>query len=441
MTAAAATAMAGARHAAIALLLVAAVAAPASPAPLAHRDVLPNGVRLLVAPRAAVPIVVVQAYVQAGSAFDPPDAPGLANLTAEVLTRGTARRSGPELDRVIEFVGGSLETEASRDGATVSLAVLRKDLDLGLDQLAEVLREPAFPEDEIKRRASDIQAALRRSEEDPETVGGRALARLLYPGHPYAHPVPGTVPSVGALTREQVVQFHRTRYRPDATILAVVGDVTVDGVRQGLARRLSGWTNPAEPPMAVPPAPAAPPVVAEVIHRELTQATVFLGRPGVGRDHPDYFALLVANYILGGGSASRLYTRVRDASGLAYHVGSALGPGRYGSSLTVVLQTRADGVDEAVRVAKAELARMQRSGAEEQELALARTYLVGSFPLRLDTSGKVADMLIAIEEFALGVDYPDRFRAAVSAVTRADIARVAARYMDPGTFSSVTVVK
>jgi zinc protease len=423
------------------LLLIAAIAVPAASAPLAHREVLPNGLRLLVAPRPAVPIVVVRAYVQAGSAFDPPDAPGLANLTAELLTRGTARRTAPELDRAIEFVGGSLDADAGRDGATVSLAVLKKDLELGLDLLAEVLREPAFPEDELRRKVADIEAALRRSEEDPETVGGRALARLLYPGHPYAHPVPGTVESVAKLTRDQVVRFHRSRYRPDATILAVVGDVAVDGIRQGLQRRLGGWTAPAEPRVVVPQAPAAPPVVAETLRRELTQATVYLGRPGIGQDHPDYFALLVASYVLGGGSASRLYTRVRDDAGLAYYVGSALSPGRYGSAFTVVLQTNTDGVREAVRLVKAELGRMQAAAVEERELDLARSYLVGSFPLRLDTSSKVADMLIAIEEHGLGLDYPDRFRARIAAVTRADVARVAARYMEPGAFSSVTVAK
>ncbi len=421
------------------LVMTAPLSAPA--APLAHREVLANGARLLVAPRPAVPIVVVRAYVQAGSAFDPPDAPGLANLTAELLTRGTARRTGPELDRAIEFVGGSLEGDAGRDGAIVSLAVLRKDLELGLDLLAEVLLHPAFPEEELKRKAADIGAALRRSEENPEAVGGRALARLLYPGHPYSHPVPGTIESVAKLTREQVVRFHRARYRPDATILAVVGDITVEEARQALQRRLAGWTAPPGPAVVIPQAPPSPPVVAEKVSRELTQATVYLGRPCVRQNHPDYFPLLVANYILGGGSASRLYTRVREEGGLAYYVGSALAPGRYGAACTVSLQTRLEGAAEAVRLVNEEMARMEKGPVEERELDLARAYLVGSFPLRLDTSGKVADMLVNIEEYGLGLDYPDRFKTEVAKVTRADVARVAARYMNPAAFSSVTVGK
>jgi zinc protease len=423
------------------LLLIGTMPPAAVGAPLAHREALPNGVRLLVAPRPAIPIVVVRAYVRAGSAFDPADAPGLAHLTAELLTRGTAVRTGPELDRAIEFVGGGLEADAGRDGTSVTLAILRKDLDLGLDLLAEVLLRPTFPEDELRRKVAEIEAGLRRSEENPETVGSRALARLLYPGHPYAHPVVGTIESVGKLTRAQVVEFHRARYRPDATVIAVVGDVTADEVRQSLDRRLSGWSAPAGPQPSVPMAPSSPPVVSERIARELTQATVFLGRPGVRQDHPDYFALLVANYVLGGGSASRLYTRVREDAGLAYYVGSSLAPGRYGAAYTVSLQTRVDGVTEAVRLVREQLAGMGRGTVEPRELELAKAYLIGSFPLRLDTSGKVAEMLTAIEEYGLGLDYPDHFKAQVAKVTRADVERVAAIYMNPATFSSVIVGK
>ncbi len=423
----------------VALALGVSLAVQAGAAPLAHREVLPNGIRLLVAPRPAVPIIVLRVYLRAGSAFDPPDAPGLANLTAELLTRGTAKRSGPELDQAIEFVGGGLEADAGRDGTTVSLAVLKKDLDLGLDLLAEVLLTPTFPEDELRRKVAEIEGALQRSEENPEVVAGRALARLIYRGHPYAHPVSGTMESVGKLTRDQVVRFHREHYRPDAAAIAVVGDVTADEIRQALLRRLAGWTAPSETLTVIPEAPASVPVTMETITRpDLTQATVYLGRPGIRQDHPDYFPLLVANYVLGGGSASRLYTRVREERGLAYSVYSGLSPGRYGASYAVSLQTRVDAVGEAVRLVKEEMARMGQAPVQERELQLAKSYLIGSFPLRLDTSRKVADLLIGIEEYGLGLDYPDRFTSEIARVRAADVQRVAVRYMDPASFSSVT---
>jgi len=418
---------------------VAAVAVPAFGGPLAHREVLPNGIVLLVAERPAIPIVVVRADVRAGSVYDPPGAGGLANLTAELLTRGTAVRTGPELDEAIEFVGGTLEGDAGRDGATIGLSVLKKDLTLGLNLLAEVLREPTFPEAELKRRAEEIAAGIERAEQDPQTVANRALARLLYPGHPYSRPVSGTVESVRRLTREQVAAFHRENYRPDGLVISVVGDVTSEEVRRDLLARLGAWAAGAPPRPAIPQAPASPPVEARRIERNLTQATVSLARPGVRQDHPDYFPLVVANYILGGGSASRLYMKVREERGLAYSVYSGLGPGRYGSSYFVGFQTRLEAVDEAVGLVKQEMARMAREPVTARELDLAKSYLIGSYPLRTDTSGKMAALLVAVEENQLGLDWPDRFKAGISRITAADVRRVATTYMDPATFSSVTV--
>jgi len=415
--------------------------APAFAGPLAHREVLPNGVVLLVAERPTIPIVVVRVYLRAGSVYDPPGAGGLANLTADVLTRGTAKRTGPELDSAIEFVGGNLEGDAGREGATVGLSVLRKDLALGLDLLAEVLLQPAFPEAELERRKEDIAASIQRSEQDPQTVAGRAMAGLLYPGHPYSRPVSGTVESVRRLTREQVAAFHRENYRPDAAVISVVGDVTRDEIRRDLAARFNGWAASAPPRPPIPQAPASPPVETRRIERDLTQTTVSLARPGIRQDHPDYFPLVVANYILGGGSASRLYMKVREERGLAYSVYSGLSPGRYGSAYFVGLQTRLEAVDEAVRLVKEEMARMGREAVTPQELDTAKSYLIGSYPLRTDTSGKMAGLLVAVEENQLGLDWPDRFKAGISRVTAVDVRRVATTYMDPTKFSSVTVGK
>ena len=208
------------------LLLVGTLPSAGVAAPLAHREVLPSGVRLLVAPRPAIPIVVVRAYVRAGSVFDPPDAPGLANLTAELLTRGTAARTGPELDRAIEFVGGSLESESGRDGSTLTLAVLRKDLDLGLDLLAEVTAAADLP------RGRAAPQGLGHPGGDPalrgESGGGRrARARpAALPRAPVCASGDGDGGVRAASSRaSRWSRFHRARYRPDATVIAVVGDV------------------------------------------------------------------------------------------------------------------------------------------------------------------------------------------------------------------------
>jgi zinc protease len=410
-------------------------------APLAHREVLPNGIVLLVAERPAVPIVVVLASFAAGSAFDPPDALGLANLTASLITRGTAQRSGPELDRAIEFVGGSLEAGTGRDSLTVSLSILKKDLALGLDLMQEVARTPAFPEAELGRKIKEIQAAIQRSEEDPQIVAGRELMRLVYPQHPYRHPVVGTRESVGALTRPHVVQFFERHVRPDRMVVAVVGAITVDEARREILARFGSWPRPSTPGPAVGVASlVAGAAEAKTVARpHLTQATVYLGRQAIRQDDPDYAPLAVASYILGGGSASRLYRRVRDEAGLAYAVYSHVSPARYGSTLVVSLQTRTDEVAKAVALTRAELTRLVREPITEAELTLAKSYLIGSFPLRLDTSTKVAGFLVAIEEQGLGLDYAERYKERIARVTAADVQRVAARYLAPESFSAVTV--
>jgi zinc protease len=422
-------------------MLVLLAAAPAAAAPLAHREVLPNGIVLLVAERPAVPAVAVRVLVRAGAVYDPPDHAGLANLTGALLTRGTAKRTGPELDSAIEFVGGSVEAGTSRDGMNASLRVLKKDLALGLDLLSEVVLAPTFPDAEVARKVSEIQASIKRSEEDPGTVAARALARLVFPGHPYGTPVEGTRESVGRLTRADIVKFHRERFRPDATIIAVVGAVTVDEARREILARFGGWPRPGAGPARVPDAAPGPAPREETVARELTQSTIMWGRQAIRQTNPDYFPLVVASYVLGGGSASRLYSRVREEGGLAYAVYSYVSPSKHGAAFITSAQTRTAEVEKVKAILKEELARMTREPVTDAELSLAKSYLIGSFPLRLDTSGKVADFIVAVEELGLGLDYADRYKERVGRVTVKDIQRVAHAYFDPDSFNRVVVGK
>jgi zinc protease len=317
--------------------------------------------------------------------------------------------------------------------------VLVRDLTLGLDLVADVVRRPAFPESEMKRKVSEIQAAIQRSEENPETVAGRALARLVFPDHPYGRPVEGTRESVGRLSRDDVLAFWRERVRPDATVIAVVGAVTRDQARQAILARFGDWPRPSEPSPAVPGRPSEASPGVETISRELTQATIMLGRQAVNQTDPDYYPLAVASYALGGGSASRLYSRVREEGGLAYSVFSYLTPGRYGAALTVSAQTRTAEGARVIRIFREELVRLGQAPLSERELGLAKSYLIGSFPLRLDTSAKVADFLVAVEEMGLGLDYADKYRERIARVTAADVQRVAARYFAFDSFHRVVV--
>ena len=412
---------------------------PAVAAPLAHREVLPNGIVLLVAERPAVPIVAVRLLTRAGAVFDPEDRAGLAHLTSALLTRGTAKRTGPEIDSAIEFVGGSLEAAAGRDNLTVALSVQKKDFSLGLDLLSEVVLSPTFPAAEVTRKVAEIQAAIQRSNEDPGTLATRALSRLVYPSHPYGRPVEGTRESVARLTRDDVVKFYARQARPDATVVAVVGAVTVDEARREITARLGSWARPSDPPPSITPPTVAMTPHEETIKRELTQSTLMFGRRAVRQTEPDYFPLSVASYVLGGGSTSRLYTRVREESGLAYAVYSWVSPARYGAAFAVSAQTRTAEVPKVVVMIREELARMTREPVSERELALAKQYLIGSFPFRLDTSSKVADFLAAIEDQGLGLDYADRYKERIGRVTVRDVQDVATKYFPPASFSLVTV--
>ncbi|MGH7333695.1 MAG: M16 family metallopeptidase [Candidatus Rokuibacteriota bacterium] len=413
---------------------------PVASTPLAHREVLPNGIVLLVSHRPAVPIVAARAYVQgAGAAFDPPDRQGLANLTGALLSRGTATRSATQLDAAIEFVGGSLETGVDRDGLVVAVDVLSKDISLGLDLLSEVLLSPAFPEDELARKVKEIQAAIQRAEESPDGLAARALRRLVFSPHPYAWPVEGTRESVAKVTHADVVGFYQGHVRPDTTIITVVGAVSRDAARREILARLGRWARPAAPAPELPMVSAGGPPRTEAIKRDLAQSTVLMGRQAIRQTDPDYFALAVASYILGGGSSSRLYDRVREQEGLAYSVWSDVGPARYGAWLTVGAQTRAAAALKVSDLLRDELARMGREPVSDRELELAKAYLIGSFPLRLDTTAKVASFITASQAQGLGLDYADRYRQGVTRVTTADVQRVSARFFAPNSFNRVVV--
>lgn len=409
-------------------------------AALAHREVLPNGIVLLVAERPGVPIVAVRAYVQgAGAAFDPPDRQGLANLTAELIARGTAKRTAAEIDAAIEFVGGRLEAGADRDGMVAAVDVLRKDLALGLDLLSEVLLAPAFPPAELTRKVKEIEAAIQRAEENPEGVAGRALRRLVFAPHPYAWPVEGTRDSVARLSRGDVAGFYQRHVRPDATIIALVGAISVDEARRAVTARFGQWARPAASRVVLGTATGASSPRTDVIKRDLSQATIMMGRAAIRQTDPDYFPLTVASYILGGGASSRLYGRVREQEGLAYSVWSDLGPARYGALLAVGAQSRTSEVPRVIDLLREEMARLGREPVRDAELDLARSYLIGSFPLRLDTSAKVAGFITTVEAEGLGLDYAERYRREIAKVTAADVQRASARFLAPDGFSRIVV--
>ncbi len=347
------------------------------------------------------------------------------------MTYGTDKRSATQIADALDFLGASLSTGCGEESATVSLTLLKKDLDAGLQLLAEVLTESSFPDEEIERQKQAVIAAIRAADEQPGHIAEVKFMEALFPDNPYGRPVEGTADSVKRADRAGLLEFYQKYYRPNRAILAVVGDVSEKEIVEKLRRAFQPWQKggaPAEPP----PKPVPGPPAFIKVNKDLTQANIIMGHEGVTRSHPDYYAIQVMNYILGGGGfSSHMMDSIRTERGLAYSVYSDFEPQKYAGSFEVVMQTRNDGAAEAIRLAIMEMRRMQEQGVTEEELKDALDYLIGSFPLRFDTNRKVANFLAQVEFFSLGLDYPDKYPDIIRKVTRDDVLRVAKAYLHP----------
>lgn len=399
--------------------------------PRVQRTVLANRLVLLVAEEHSLPFVTIQLLIDSGSRRDPPGQEGLAHLTARGLLLGTSRRTVTAIQEELDFMGASLRAWSSRDYATLSLRVLKKDLDTGFDLFLEVLTQPTFPKEEIPREVKKTLAAIQSAKDEPKEVAEKAFERALFLTSPYGHPVEGTEHSLPRLTREAIVRFYRTFYRPNNSILTVVGDITGDEISTGFLPRLAKWAmgNVPEVPFATTFAKGRKVIK---IDRAITQANIILGQAGISRGNPDFYALTVMNYILGGGGfASRLMEEIRNKRGLAYSVASFFDPGKYSGSFRIVLQTKNRSAREAISLSLHEIERIRREPVSEKELEGAKKYLIGSFPLRLDTQRKLANFLIQVEYYGLGLDYPKKYPSLLRSVTRQDVLRVAKAYLYP----------
>ena len=407
--------------------------------PPVQRTVLPNRLVLLVCEEHSLPFVTLQLLIDSGSRKDPPGQEGLSYMTARGLLLGTSRRTVTAINEELDFMGAALNASSGRDYTTVSLRVLKKDLDKGLDLLMDALTQPTFPDEEIRREVEKTLAAIQSEEDQPDEVAEKAFQRDLFLTSPYAHPVHGTKESLSRLTREALVKFYRAYYHPNHSILTVAGDITADELKTKLLPRFTNW-----PTVEIPEVPfvatfAKEPKVTK-IDREITQANIILGHAGVSRNNPDYYALTVMNYILGGGGfSSRLVEEIRDKRGLAYSVTSFFDPGKYPGSFQIVLQTKNASAREAIALSLEEMKRIQTQGVSEKELDAAKKYLMGSFPMRFDTQGKLVNFLTQIEYYGLGLDYPEKYPSLIRSLTREDVLRVAKAYLRPENMILVVV--
>ncbi len=406
------------------------------------RFVTPNGMTVLVVEQHFLPIVQVHALIKAGSAQDPPEKAGAAHLVASLLDEGTTSRTAKQIAEQIEYVGGRLAIKATEDMTTASARVLTKDVELGFELLADVLLHPTFPPQELERVRSEVLGGILSEKDEPGMVAAKAFNLLVFDGHPYRWPVNGTEETVPTITREDIQRFYTREYLPNQTILSIVGDITVERAIGLVTKYFGDWKRGDAPVRSVAaPTPLQKPTV-RLIEKDLTQATILVGHLGISRTNPDFYAVTVMNYILGaGGFSSRLMDSIRDNQGLAYSVGSIFEPNLMPGAFLVSLQTRNESANRAISGVLAELNGIRSAPVTDQELADAKAYLIGSFPLRLDTTGKLAEVVSLVEFYNLGPDYFTNYPRWIDQVTKEDVLRVAKQYLQPDRYALVVVGK
>jgi zinc protease len=409
--------------------------------PAFQTRILPNGLRVLVAPVHAHPVVTVLAVVEAGATRDPVGKHGLAVLTGRALAEGTQHMSALELAERVESLGTVLDTGADWDSSIVQLTALTERAGDAFAVLAEVLRAPSFPEAEMQRLAEERLSDLTQIRAEPRGLADVALNRLLYASSSrFARLAGGDERSIPAITREDIAKFHAEHFVPDATALLVVGDCTVENAVAMATQHLGDWQGA----FVETSAPDASRRFADrrihlVAKPDAQQTELRLGHVAVPRSHPDYFPLVVMNAILGGLFSSRLNMNLREKHGYTYGAHSAFDWRRAASPFEVSSAVQTDKCADAVRESLAEIERMRTEVVSNEELSLAVSYLDGVFPIRFETTAAIAGGLANVEIFRLPSNYFDTYRARVRAVSAEDVLRVAKTHLDPEQLQIVVV--
>lgn len=399
--------------------------------PKTESHTLPNGLKIVVAESHRVPLVTMQLAVRAGSVLDPPEVPGLASAVANQMSAGTDKYSSYELRVAAEKLGGSVGVGASQDYATVSASGLAENLGPLADLMADVLLHPTFPDSELKTYKQLTMQGLILQRQSPDFLAREELNKVLYGTHPYSV-TSATPASIQSLTPEKLKGFYGDYYVPNDAILIVVGDVKAANVFSVLEKPLGGWkgheTHINE--AATPPFPTQTGRRIYLVPRPgSVQSNILFGNVMFKRNDPDFFPLLVANNILGGGSGSRLFANVREKQGYAYDVRSSAGYNIQTGTFTESAQTRTAVTAPALKLMLQETDSIRTQPVSEQELKDTKGYLTGVFALQLTSQAGLAGSLLTVELYHLPPDYLATLRDKINAVTTADIQRASQRAM------------
>ncbi|MGE0449229.1 MAG: M16 family metallopeptidase [Vicinamibacterales bacterium] len=418
------------------------------PAPLPARQstfppyqlrTLDNGLQVVAVLHHEQPVVSMRMIVRAGAAQDPAEKAGLSDLTAALLDQGTTTKSAREVNDEIDFLGGAVSAGSGADLSFVNVLVMRDSFEEGLRMLSDTVRTPGFAPEEIERQRQQAIASLRVNFESPEFVADAVFDRLVYGAHPYGVLQTGTPETLATITRSDLQEFHRQYFVPNNAILAVVGDVTAEDAFAGVENVFGGWERRDLPvqTFVAPPDPARHVIV--VNRPDAVQTEVRAGQIGIKRNHGDYMPLRLALMILGGEGANRLHQVLRTERGLTYGAKADIHTMLEVGDFEASTNTRSEATGEALRLIVDEFWRLQRERVGERELAGAKAYLTGSFPLTIETPDAIATQVLNVLFYGLPVEQLQSFRERVNAVRADDIERVARYYLKPDRLAIVLV--
>ncbi|MFP6744265.1 MAG: pitrilysin family protein [Alphaproteobacteria bacterium] len=422
----------------LAVIALAGLTAPAG-ATEVQRVISPGGIEAWLVEEHSIPILSLRASFRGGAAFDQADREGTATMASSLIDEGAGSYDSQAFQTRLEDLSVRISFSASLDTFGATLKTLSENTDEAFELLRLAMTEPRFDEEPVERIRGQYMVHLARQAEDPDYLVGRAWYTAAFPGHPYSRPLEGTPETMAAITADDMRAFMAAQLARDRVYIGVVGDITAERLGALLDSTFGGLPAIGAPAETVLAAPGAPGTLT-VIDRDIPQSIALFGGAGLERRDPDYYAAYIMNYILGGsGFTSRLTEEVRNKRGLAYSVYTYLAPMDYSAIHIGQVATQNNAVAESLDIIRAELARMRDHGVTAEELADAKTYLTGSFPLRLDSNGKIASLLVGIQLEDLGIDYIDRRNSYMEAVTLDDVNRMARRLLKPEALQIIVI--
>ena len=408
-----------------------------------HRVRTANDITILVRPNPSAPVAMLEGCLRAGSVDESAEQAGLASFTASLLSRGSANYDFDRYNEAVESVGASVSVGGGTHISSFGSESLVEDFPLMVEILADTLQRPTFPPEHIERVRGQWLVRLQEREQSTRSVSYRRFNEMIFGDHPYGLPTSGYIETIQDLSRDDVAAFHQDYYRPNQAIIVVSGDVDPEAVVALLESHFGSWRTGAEPP---PPADTIPPVAgANGIQRKSVdmpgkvQSDVVIGCLAIARTHPDYYAVQVANNILGQfGMMGRLGETVRERQGLAYYSFSALDADIGIGPWVAFAGVNPQNVNQAADSILHEFERLGNEPVSDEELSDSIANMTGTLPLRLETNDGVASILLNMEWFGLGLDYLQTYQERIRAITKEDVQRVAADYLRTDSYTQVT---